>query len=146
MWYQCSVSLLRHNELHWNSARQSKTSAHIAQHDIATIVTQQWYVCAKVAEGLLDLSQGLGVLSFDLRSNDSTPQTLEAMIGRFTPCHLIQFWPINDNNLYNEVYNKQILTAQSDSGGNYHSQGAVHTGPSITIRLQSSQYLFYIPK
>ena len=66
----------------------------------------------------------------------------------------------------------QILTAQSDGGGNYHSQGAVHTGPSITpgeggggggdrragmnstlgviisttIRLQSSQYLFYIPK
>ena len=27
---------------------------------------------------------------------------------------------------------KQILTAQSDGGGNYHSQGAVHTGPSIT--------------
>ena len=45
----------------------------IAQHDIATIVTQQWYVCAQVAEGLLDLSQGLGVLSFDLRSNDSAP-------------------------------------------------------------------------
>ena len=66
--------------------------------------------------------------------------------------------------------NIQILTAQSDDGGNYHSQGAVHTGPSITpdggagggdgragmnstegliistiIRLQSSQYLFYIP-
>ena len=68
------------------------------------------------------------------------------------------------------VVSKQILTAQSDGGGNYHSQGAVHTGPSITpgegggvieragmnstegviisttIRLQSSQYLFYIPK
>ena len=27
---------------------------------------------------------------------------------------------------------KQILTAQEDGGGNYHSQGAVHTGPSIT--------------
>ena len=27
---------------------------------------------------------------------------------------------------------KQILTAQSDGGGYYHSQGAVHTGPSIT--------------
>ena len=30
------------------------------------------------------------------------------------------------------VVSKQILTAQSDGGGNYHSQGAVHTGPSIT--------------
>ena len=27
----------------------------------------------------------------------------------------------------------QILTAQSDGGGNYHSQGAVHTGPSTCI-------------
>ena len=63
---------------------QSKTSAHIAQHDITTIVTQQWYVCAKVAEGLLDLSQGLGVLSFASlsASNDSDPQTLEAMIDQ----------------------------------------------------------------
>ena len=30
------------------------------------------------------------------------------------------------------VVSNQILTAQSDGGGNYHSQGAVHTGPSIT--------------
>ena len=30
------------------------------------------------------------------------------------------------------VVSKQILTAKSDGGGNYHSQGAVHTGPSIT--------------
>ena len=30
------------------------------------------------------------------------------------------------------VDSKQILTAQEDGGGNYHSQGAVHTGPSIT--------------
>ena len=57
----------------------------------------------------------------------------------------------------------QILTAHEDDGGNYHSQGGVHTGPSITgdrmagmntteeviipttIRLQTSPYLFYIP-
>ena len=26
----------------------------------------------------------------------------------------------------------QILTAHEDDGGNYHSQGGVHTGPSIT--------------
>ena len=27
---------------------------------------------------------------------------------------------------------KQILTAHEDDGGNYHTRGAVHTGPSIT--------------
>ena len=64
---------------------------------------------------------------------------------------------------------KQILTAQSDGGGNYHSKvlfipallsplgrrgGDRRAGMnstegviiSTTIRLQSSQYLFYIPK
>ena len=25
----------------------------------------------------------------------------------------------------------QILTAQEDDGGNYHSRGAIHTGPTI---------------
>ena len=67
----------------------------------------------------------------------------------------------------------QILTAQEDDGGNYHSRGAIHTRPTIIpeakpriaqyvvypqyvdstkgviistiIRLWSSQYLFYIP-
>ena len=56
---------------------------------------------------------------------------------------------------------KPILTAQSDGGGNYHCsyrpfyhpQGDRRAGMnstlgviiSTTIRLQSSQYLFYIP-
>ena len=60
-------------------------------------------------------------------------------------------------------YIKQILTAlESDNGGNYHSLGAIHTGPTIipeandsrpgvdstsgviifTIILLSSQYLY----
>ena len=40
--YQCSVALLRHNELYGNSALRGKVKpVRIAQHGIATIVTQQ---------------------------------------------------------------------------------------------------------
>ena len=39
----------------------------------------------------------------------------------------------------------QILTAQEDDGGNYHSLGAIHTGPTIipSAILEQSIFVLY---
>ena len=88
------------------------------------------------------------------------------LISSYITNHIYLYVDLSRSHSYNSI---QILTAHEDDGGNYHSQGGVHTGPSITpeakprgdrragmnttegviisatIRLQSSPYLFYIP-
>ena len=44
--------------------------------------------------------------------------------------YLTENW-LSRNQIWYVVDDIQILTAQEDDGGNYHSRGAIHTGPTI---------------